>query len=138
MADSGFAEHLILDSGAVIALSRHDERARAYLTRALELGLRVHVPVPVVAETVRGNARDAPVHRVLNAIDSIPAATERVGRRAGQLPGQARSDHTVDALVVAQALELPSAIVLTGDPGDLERLATKRPNVLIQDLNQVI
>lgn len=60
-------QRLILDSGAVIALSRNDQRARAVLTVARDAGVEVTAPSVVVAETVRGSAADAPVNRVLKA-----------------------------------------------------------------------
>lgn len=125
---------LILDSGAVIALARGDQRARAFLARALELGAPVEIPVVVVAETVRGGPRDATVHRVLKAIGSVPEAREAHGRIAGRLLGEARSSGTVDALVVAQAVEAGGAQILTGDREDLERLAALHPEVWIQTL----
>lgn len=127
-------QRLILDSGAVIALSRGDQRARAFVARAVELGARVEIPVVVVAETVRGAPRDAPVHRVLKAVDAVPDATEALGRAAGRLLGTAGSSATVDALVVAQAVDAGGAHVLTGDPDDLEPLAAPHPEVWIQSL----
>lgn len=75
-------QRLILDSGAVIALSRGDQRARAYVARAI--------------------ARRAPANA------------------------------TVDALVVAHAVEAGGAHILTGDREDLERLAASHPEVWIQ------
>lgn len=127
-------QRLILDSGAVIALARGDQKARAFLARALELGVPVEIPVVVVAETVRGGPRDAPVHRVLKAVGSVPEAREIHGRTAGRLLGTARSSGTVDALVVAQAVEGGGAHVLTGDREDLERLAAPHSEVWIQAL----
>ncbi len=128
-------QRLILDSGAVIALSRGDQRARAFVARAIELGAEVEVPVVVVAETVRGGGpRDAPVNRVLKAIDAVPVATESLGRTAGRLLGQAKSALTIDALVVAQAAAAGGAHVLTGDPDDLEPLAAPHPEIWIQRL----
>lgn len=127
-------QRLILDSGAVIALARGDQRARAFLARALELRVPVEVPVVVVAETVRGGPRDAPVHRVLKAIGSVPEAREAHGRTAGRLLGTARSASTVDALVVAHAVEAGGAQILTGDREDLERLAAPHPEVWIQPI----
>ena len=127
-------QRLILDSGAVIALTRGDQRARAFLARALELGATVEVPVVVLAETVRGGPRDAPVNRVLKAIGSVPAAREVHGRIAGQLLGSTRSAATMDALVVAQAVEAGGAHILTGDREDLERLAARHPEVWIHPL----
>jgi predicted nucleic acid-binding protein len=120
---------LILDSGAVIALARRDQRALAFLARALELRAQVEIPVVVVAEVVRGGPRDAPVNRVLKAVGSVPAAREVHGRMAGELLGRARSTATVDALVVAHAVEAGGAHVLTGDREDLARLAASHPEV---------
>ncbi|HXO19553.1 MAG TPA: hypothetical protein VOA87_06465, partial [Thermoanaerobaculia bacterium] len=64
-------QRLILDSGAVIALARGDTKARAFLVRALEFMAPVEIPVVVVAETVRGGPRDAPVNRVLKAVGFV-------------------------------------------------------------------
>lgn len=127
---------LILDSGAVIALSRGDARARAFLTRALELEASVEIPVVVIAETIRGGRRDAPVNRILKAFGPIPETTAEHGRTAGDLLGTARSTDTIDALVVAQALVAGGGQVLTGDRADLERLAAAHPEVRIHTLNQ--
>jgi predicted nucleic acid-binding protein len=127
-------QRLILDAGAVIALTRGDQRVRAFLARALELGAVIEIPVVVLAETVRGGPRDAPFNRVLKAIGSVPVAQEAHGRVAGQLLGSTRSSSTVDALVVAQAVEAGGAQILTGDREDLERLAAAHPEVWIQPL----
>jgi predicted nucleic acid-binding protein len=127
-------QRLILDSGAVIALARGDQRARAFLARALGLGSLVEIPVVVVAETVRGGPRDAPVNRILKAVGSVPEAREVHGRSAGRLLGAARSASTVDALVVAHAVEAGGAHILTGDRDDLERLAAPHLEVWIHSL----
>jgi predicted nucleic acid-binding protein len=120
---------LILDSGAIIALARREKRALAFLARALELRVQVEIPVVVVAEVVRGGPRDAPVNRILKAVGSVPDAREVHGRVAGGLLGTARSAATVDALVVAQAVEAGGAHVLTGDREELARLAASHPEV---------
>ena len=127
---------LILDSGAVIAASRGDDRALAYLRRAVEVDADVRVPVAVVAETTRGSARDAGVHRVLNAVGRCEPTTESIGRLAGELLGRAGRNETVDALVVAEASAAGNAIVLTGDPRDLAALADGLPGVQIVSLNR--
>lgn len=129
------AFRLILDSGAVIALSRRDDRARAALAAAWEVGAEVSVPAVVVAETVRGSGpRDAPVNRVLAAVGEIGVTDEPTGRVAGALLGAAGSDATVDALVVADAIERGGGVILTGDPEDLERLAEGHAEVVIEAL----
>lgn len=125
---------LVLDSGAVIALSRGDAGARAFLQRARELMVPVEVPVVVLAETLRGGPRDAAVHRVLKAIGTVPATRESHGRTAGKLLGAAGSTSTIDALVVAQAIEAGGADILTGDREDLERLAAGHPEVRVLPL----
>jgi len=97
---------------------------------------RVHVSIPsvVVAETVRGAATDAPVNRVLKAIGEVDAADEAIGRIAGRLLGEAGSSATVDAVVVATAVEAGGAVVLTGDPDDLSALAGGLREVVIEAL----
>ena len=127
-------QRLILDAGAVIGLSRADVRARAALTAALEAGAEVSVPAVVVAETVRGGAADAPVNRVLKAVGEVDVAEEPVGRTAGRLLGAAGSAATVDAVVVATAIEAGGAVVLTGDAGDLDLLAADERQVVIEPL----
>ena len=130
------APRLILDSGAVIAASRGDDRALAYLRRAVEVDAEVRIPVAVVAETVRGGQRDASVYRVLNAVGRCEPTPEAVGRLAGELLGRARRNNTIDALVVAEALSIGGAVVLTGDPDDLSALTDRAPGVQIVALNR--
>jgi predicted nucleic acid-binding protein len=127
-------QRLILDSGAVISLARGDQRARAYVARALELDLPIEVPAPVVAETTRGGAKDAPLNRALKQVGQTRPTTEEHGRVAGALLGKARSSSTLDALVVAHAVVGGGAIVLTGDTDDLGRLAEPHPEVWIRAL----
>ena len=133
-ADRQAPRRLILDSGAVIALSRGDHKVRSFLARALEARAQIEIPVVVVAETLRGGPRDAPVQRILKTIGSVPEAREVHGRTAGRLLGAARSASTVDALVVAHAVEAGGAHILTGDRDDLERLTASHPEVWIQPL----
>jgi predicted nucleic acid-binding protein len=127
-------QRLILDSGAVIALSRNDGRARAALAAAWEAGVEVSIPAMVVAETVRGSAKDAPVNRVIKAVGEVTVVDERTARSAGALRGATRSNSTVDAVVVASTVELGGGVVLTGDPDDLGMLAAGHPEVVISPL----
>ena len=118
---------LVLDSGAVIGWARGDARPRALLARALELGVDVRIPVAVLAETLRGGPRDAPVHRVRNAVDVFPTP-ESTARLAGILLGRTRSTNTVDALVAAEAIAA-GGDVLTSDGDDLGRLLARHPAI---------
>jgi predicted nucleic acid-binding protein len=128
------AHRLILDAGAVIALARGDQRARAYLQRALELDAEVRVPVVVVAETTRGGPKDATVNRVLAAIGEPTPPTAPTARLAGRLLARARRSDTIDALVAAEAIEAGGGYILTGDPDDLRALTGGEPSVQVQSL----
>ncbi len=127
-------QRLILDTGAVIGLSRAEVRARAALAAALEVGADVSVPAVVVAETVRGGPADAPVNRVLKAVGGVDVTDESIGRTAGRLLGSAGSAATVDAMVVATAIEADGAVILTGDADDLRTLAANDRQVIIEAL----
>jgi predicted nucleic acid-binding protein len=113
----------------VISWARGDVRVRALLTRALELGVDIRIPVAVLAETLRGGPKDAPVHRVRNAVDVFPT-DERTGRLAGSLLGAAGGANAVDALVAAEAVTA-RADVLTGDAGDLRVLLAMHEGVTV-------
>lgn len=132
--DGEAPQRLILDSGAVIGLARGDQKARAFLARALEMDASIEIPVVVVAETIRGGPRDAPIHRILKVVGTVPEMRSAHGRTAGRLLGAARSASTIDALVVAHAVEAGGGQILTGDPEDLAPLATPHPEVWIQKL----
>jgi len=100
----------------------------------LEFRTPIEIPVVVVAETSRGGPRDAPINRLLKAVGSVPTTHEIHGRTAGRLLAAARSAYTVDALVVAHAVEGGGAHILTGDRDDLERLSAQHPEVVIHSL----
>jgi predicted nucleic acid-binding protein len=126
------AQALILDSEAVNALARASERpvlaqrARAILSVAHEEQALVRVPAPVLAEVCRGGRFDAPVDRILHGRGiNVLDLTREIAKRAGALLAKANlgSEHAVDAFVVSTALEFSSAVIATGDPHDLTRLA---------------
>ena len=128
------AEALILDSEAVNALARAGERgvlaerARAILAVAHERRALVRVPAPVLGEVCRGPRFDAAVDHLLNGRGIVVHdLTRAIAQRAGALLAKARlaSAHAVDAFVVATALEFDRAVVATGDPDDIRRLAAR-------------
>jgi hypothetical protein len=93
------------------------------------------VPAVVVAETARGGARDAPVNRVLKAVDEVASIGEVVAREAGRLLATARvSNVTIDALVVATAARREPTIILTGDVADITALAAGYRHVRIEGI----
>ncbi len=121
----GIGGALVLDSEGLAKLFAGDPRARAFLGTARERRARVVVSAITLTEVLRGNARDAPVHRVLSRVTVLPV-TPDLARRAGQLLGETgMSGHrcAIDAVVAATALDLtPPVVVLTSDPGDLTAL----------------
>ncbi len=90
------------------------------------------VPAPVLAEASRTRSRRDATARVIRRLDVVPTA-RRIAEMAGALLEAAAlsSKDAIDAFVVATAAMHQSALVLTGDAGDLERLAAALPNVAI-------
>lgn len=124
---------VVLDSGAIIGLSRGDRRARIQLEAAHRNEAEVIIPVVVLAETTRGNGpRDAPVNLVLAQAGVVSILEESDARLAGELLGRAGSNSTIDALVAAEAIRRSPSIVLTSDQGDLNELLADYPAVSVQ------
>lgn len=126
------AEALILDSEAVNALARPSERrvlaerASAVLRLAYQKRALVRVPSPVLAEVCRGSNHDAAINLLLNNPGVRVVELSRISaQRAGHMLAHLKlsSAHAVDAFVVATALEFDAAVIATGDPGDIGRLA---------------
>jgi PIN domain len=138
------AEALILDAEAVHSLARSTERgvlahrARAILSVANERGALVRVPAPVLAEVCRGPRFDAAVNHLLNGHGiGVCDLTRPIAQRAGALLTRAQlsSEHAVDAFVVATALEFATAVIATGDPADIRRLATAYRQITVLSLD---
>ena len=89
----------------------------------------------VVAATVRGNGpRDAPVNLVLAEMSPQHPLTDEIARAAGRLLGDANSSSTIDALVVAEAIDCAPAIIITSDPADLRALLGDHHGVTIESI----
>jgi len=126
------AQALILDSEALNALANPSsrgalfERARAILVVAHDARALVRVPAPVLAELYRGPRFDASLDHLLNSRGIVVSDLSRkLARTAGHLLAKSKlsSAHAVDAFVVATALSFDSAVIATGDPTDIRRLA---------------
>jgi len=121
-ARSRQAPGVTLDTGALIALERGDERVRAVLALALEQGRPLRVPAGVVGQVWRGGSRQATVSRFLRTREvEVQALDEPLARAAGELCGAAGTRDVIDASVVLAARECGDT-VLTSDPDDLRRL----------------
>ena len=119
------SDRVVLDSGAVSALSRNDERIRLALTGAIRSGARVTVPTAVIAESTTGDPRrDAATNRVLKLATPV-SLDERLARKSAAIRHamRARRSGTIDAIVVATADHVAGSVILTTDPHDLLPLA---------------
>jgi hypothetical protein len=126
------AEALILDSEALNALAQPRERkalaarAATVLRFAFDRRALVRVPAPVLAEVCRGTRFDSAVNHLLsNPGIVVFDLTRAVAQQAGHLLARSKlsSAHAVDAFVVATALQFETAVIATGDPTDIRRLA---------------
>ena len=123
----------LLAAEALSALSVADRRMQSWATVARRTGSTLHASTLTLAEVTDGRDRDAAVHRIVKAIRLIEV-TDRIGFVAGRLRAAATParpkprDLTVDAVLAATALTLPSpAVVITSDPGDLQILLDGTP-----------
>jgi predicted nucleic acid-binding protein len=120
---------LVLDAEGIVKLARGDLRTRQWFEAARIRRSEVVTAASTLAEILRGGARDAALHRVLNRIAVVPVGRDH-GRAAGELLGRAGlAGHrcAIDALLAAVALRQPRPVVLlTSDPDDLAKL-TEEP-----------
>jgi hypothetical protein len=121
---------LILDAGALIALSRGDRTVRAHLAAALQERAAVIVPPVVLTQTMRGGSGDVMVHRLLQTA-FVPFVGKRLAIAAGVLLGQADMADAADAQVMAEAIRSGPSILLTSDLVHLQRLAAGRSDVRV-------
>ena len=123
---------LVLDSEGLWSVSRRDPVAQAAVAASWSAGVPVVVPSIVLAETLLGDAKDAPVNQVLKGLMVLPV-DEAVARIAASLKhrsGMSGVDATIDATVVAVSVSLGGGAILTSDPDDIKRLAAAQPLVI--------
>ncbi len=110
---------VVLDTGALIAIERGDERMSALLHASLTTPTHFLIPANVLAQAWRDGARQARLSLFLKAPEvEVLALSEAHARASGVLCGLAGTKDVVDASVViaARAHRCP---VITGDPDDL-------------------
>lgn len=117
----------VLDAGVVIALldanDRHHAAARSALAATRERGDDVVLPASAYAETLvapyRRDRRSAA--KVDAFVDGLPARVEPINRPIASQAARLRASHPrirlPDALVIATALELRAARLVTTDRG---------------------
>ena len=119
---------MLLDAEALSALARDDRGMQAWATFAKRTDSIIYACCLTLVEVTDGTARDAAVRRAVKAVRLVDVDPE-IGYRAGELRAAVAAsrrklrDLTVDAVVAATALTLPSpVVVLTSDPDDLRLL----------------
>jgi hypothetical protein len=119
----------MFDTGALIALERgHDHMRKAYRL-AIETGVEMVAPTPVIAEWWRAGRREKERSRILRTLVQEPP-DGYVARLAGAAIGEVPAS-VVDALVMAAA-SIRSDLVYTSDLDDLERLLKVFPDVQLE------
>lgn len=121
---------LVLDSGGLSALAGDRDRLRV-------LGRRRHwppvIPSVVLTESLTGDhRRDFHVNHLIG-LSVVADVDEAVARRAAQLrtdTGRADEISATDAIVVAIAVDIADANVLTSDASDLCDLAAVADRVV--------
>jgi hypothetical protein len=117
---------LILDAGALVAVERDDRATIVRLQAARKHGLELRSNAMVVAQVWRDpRGRQVSLARLLRAVD-VRGVSQSDGRDAGVLLSAAGTNDPIDATVVL--LAQPGDRILTGDPGDLTRLAATAGN----------
>jgi predicted nucleic acid-binding protein len=111
---------ITFDTGALIALERHDQRISNVFRASLADGVMVTVPAVVVAEWWHGRTDDR--EWILGGV-RIEQTDTPLMKTAGQAVASTRGATTIDAIVMASAARRGD-VVYTSDYDDLDRLTT--------------
>ena len=121
------SDTITLDTGALVALERREDRALRLLRVAKTRGQPVTVPAVVIAEWWRGRTD---VREAILAALLIEPLVPAISRLAGEALAAVPAATTIDAIVMASAARR-GGVVLTGDVDDLRRLAAFFPTVRV-------
>jgi hypothetical protein len=119
----------VYDAGALVAADRSESRMISIHKRALQSDEHPIVPASVLAQVWR-----TPSRGLRDVIESCQVVdlTHRIAREVGGLLAASETADIVDAHVVLCCIEA-SAICVTSDPRDIDRLAdaarTMRPRL---------
>ena len=120
---------IVFDTGALIALERHQKTALDVLKLAREDSEELVVPAVVVAEWWRAGRREKERSRLLRLF-KFEAPTAHVARLAGAAMGLVGAG-LGDALVMAAA-SIEGDVVYTSDVRDFARLNEIFPTVVVE------
>jgi predicted nucleic acid-binding protein len=114
---------VVLDSGALIAFERGDERMRALLLEARATGTRVVIPAGVLAQVWRDPGKQVAIGGLTKAIETTVVPLDKLlAEAAGILCGRRQTSDVIDASVVLTARREGAAPVVTSDVADLRHL----------------
>jgi hypothetical protein len=118
---SSLADHIVYDSGALIALDNLRDRSAADRHRRfLQLSQKILVPTVVAAQVVRRPAVQASLMMALRGCEFVPF-TARHYLPVGQLLAASGTADVVDAFVALLAAQ-NRALILSTDAGDIRHL----------------
>lgn len=127
MARKEIGPRAALDTSALIAYANGDNDAVAIIEALSKRNAAISIPAPVLAESLRGGAKDAAINRVLNKhfLFFPVGTTPEAARIAGSLLGGAKAapSLTIDALIIATAIDHGATAIVTADTSDHEALA---------------
>ncbi len=118
---------LTFDTGALIGLERRRQRIGQVYRTAVEDGLIVTVPSPVITEWWRGRSDSR--ETILEGV-RVEAVDEPLARLAGEALAAVAGATVVDAIVMASAARRGD-VVYTSDFADLARLQAFFRNVRV-------
>lgn len=111
---------LVLDAGALIAYERGSRTVQAFLERAHRHSEDVRTTTAVVAQTWRGNPKQARLAMLLRGVDERTLTSDQA-RLVGRLLRRAGTADVVDGTIVDIANDGDE--ILTSDPADIRALA---------------
>ena len=113
---------LVLDAGALIAVERAHRDTVALIKNELLQGRAPITHGGIIGQVWRGGAgRQVVLARLLAGLDVVPLDS-LLGRRAGVLISESKTEDVLDAALVLLAAD--GDMLVTSDPGDLEPLAS--------------
>jgi len=111
---------LVLDAGALIAYERGSRTVQAFLERAHRHSEDVRTTTAVVAQTWRGDPKQARLAKLLRGVDERDLTSDQA-RQVGRLLRRAGTADVVDGTIVDIANDGDE--ILTSDPADIRALA---------------
>jgi predicted nucleic acid-binding protein len=121
---------IVLDAGALIAVERGKDKARALFKKARDQGRNIFIPATALAQALRPGPKAARLFQLLRQPDvevttvfDLPMAIE-----VAKLLAATKTHDVVDAHVALEAIER-EALLVTTDESDMDRLVGERAAV---------